>query len=135
MSSRRCASEEDREKTLGIASFFYHSRVDEHTITRPARPSRRIRPGRRRTHGPLERSHLIRPVDDVNALSDARTSERNVPQMDGGGSSGRGPVDDDGGRRRPDRDGDNARRFLIALGILAVGAGVMSARVLARARH
>lgn len=49
----------------------------------------------------------------------------------GGGSSGRGPGDDDGGRR-PDRDGNDALRLLIALGIVALGAGVMSARRLAK---
>lgn len=64
----------------------------------------------------------------------AHAIERPAPQTEGGGGSfGRGPVDDDGGRRRPDRGGDDARRLLIALGILAVGAGVMSARLLAKA--
>ena len=52
--------------------------------------------------------------------------------MDGGNGSGRGPVDDDG-RRRPERpDGNDATRLLIALGILALGAGVMSARLLSQ---
>ena len=47
------------------------------------------------------------------------------PQMQGGGGSyGRGPDDDDGGRK-PDRDGNDAVRFLIAIGIIAIGAGVM----------
>lgn len=64
----------------------------------------------------------------------ARATEQPEPQMEGGGgSSGRGPGDDDGGGRRPDRDGEDARRLLIALGILAVGAGVMGARMLAKA--
>jgi hypothetical protein len=49
----------------------------------------------------------------------------------GGGSSGRGP-DDDGGRK-PDRDGNDAVRFLIAIGIIALGAGVMGARLAAKA--
>ena len=50
----------------------------------------------------------------------------------GGGASGHGRGDDDGGGRRPDRDGEDARRLLIALGIIAVGAGVMGARLLAK---
>ena len=50
----------------------------------------------------------------------------------GGGSSGRGPDDDDGGRK-PDRDGNDVVRFLIAVGIIAVGAGVMGARLVAKA--
>jgi hypothetical protein len=62
-----------------------------------------------------------------------RASEQAEPRIGGGGSSGRGPVDDDGGGRKPDRDGDDALRLLIALGIIVVGAGVMSARLLARA--
>jgi len=55
--------------------------------------------------------------------------------MEGGGSSGRGTGGDDGDgdRRRPERGGDDARRLLIALGILAVGAGVMSVRLFAKA--
>ena len=55
------------------------------------------------------------------------------PQMEGGGGSGHGPIDDDG-RRRPERpDGNDATRFLIALGLIALGTAVMSARVLTRA--
>lgn len=54
--------------------------------------------------------------------------------MEGGSGSGRGPGDDDDGRRRPERpDDNNAGRLLIALGIIAVGAGVMSARLLSQA--
>jgi len=53
--------------------------------------------------------------------------------MEGGGGAGHGPIDDDG-RRRPERpDGNGATRLLIALGIIALGAGVMSARLLASA--
>ncbi|HEV8670192.1 MAG TPA: hypothetical protein VGS01_05595 [Candidatus Limnocylindria bacterium] len=63
----------------------------------------------------------------------ARASEQATPHMEGGGSSGRGPGDDGGGDgRRPERGGDDGR-LLIVLGILAVGAGVMSARLLAKA--
>ena len=53
--------------------------------------------------------------------------------MEGGSGSGRGPGDDDDGGRRPERpDGNDARRLLIALGIIAVGAGVLSARLLTK---
>jgi len=62
----------------------------------------------------------------------APAAEELEPQPGGGGSSGRGPLDDDGDGRRPDRDGD-ARNLLIALGLIAVGATVMSARLLAKA--
>lgn len=53
--------------------------------------------------------------------------------MGGGGASGRGPRDDGDDGRKPDRDGNDAVRFLIALGIIAVGAGVMGARLVAKA--
>ncbi len=53
--------------------------------------------------------------------------------MEGGNGSGRGPVDDDGRGRRPERpDGNDSGRLLIALGIIALGAGVMSARLLSQ---
>ena len=52
--------------------------------------------------------------------------------MGGGGASGRGPRDDDDGGRKPDRDGNDVLRLIIALGIVVVGAGVMSARRVAK---
>ena len=52
-----------------------------------------------------------------------------------GGAFGRGPIDDDGGGRRPDRGGNDSGRLLVALGIIALGAGVMSARLLSRQRR
>jgi len=58
--------------------------------------------------------------------------EEPKPLTGGGGASGFGPIDDDGGDKRPDRDGDNSRPFLlVVLGILVMGAGVLTARVLA----
>ncbi|HET6701497.1 MAG TPA: hypothetical protein VFH14_06830 [Gemmatimonadaceae bacterium] len=92
----------------------------------------RVRPGRRRKHKLSEPPHLLRrAVEDATAGTVVRATERPEAQTGGGGSSGRGPVDDDGGRR-PDRDGDDARRLLVALGLIAVGFTVMSARLLAR---
>lgn len=74
----------------------------------------------------------MRHIDDVTSESVTLETERIEPQMEGGGGSGRGPSDDDG-RRRPERpDGNGATRLLIALGIIALGAGVMSARLLAK---
>jgi hypothetical protein len=57
------------------------------------------------------------------------------PELGGGGASGHGPLDGDGGGdgKRPDRDGDDSKPLLIALGILALGAGVLSLRLLANA--
>jgi hypothetical protein len=58
------------------------------------------------------------------------------PLTGGGGASGGGPIDDDDRGRRPDGDGDDARQLLlVAIGILAMGAGVISARLLANARR
>jgi hypothetical protein len=60
-----------------------------------------------------------------------------APKTGGGGASGFGPIDDDGFGKRPDRGGDDDARsfFLIALGILAMGAGVLSARMIADQRR
>ena len=55
-------------------------------------------------------------------------------ETEGGGFSGRGPGDDDDRWRRPERPDDDARRLRIVLAILALGAGVLSARILARRR-
>jgi len=58
------------------------------------------------------------------------------PQTGGGGASGRGPIDDDGNGRKPERPNDGARtQFLIALGILTAGALVMSARMLTKSTN
>ena len=57
-------------------------------------------------------------------------------ELGGGGSSGHGPLDGDGGDgRRPDPEGGDTKRLLITLGILAVGAAIMSARLLAQGGH
>lgn len=52
----------------------------------------------------------------------------------GSGASGGGTFDDDddGRRRRRDGGGGDGRPLLMALAILAIGAGVMSARLLSR---
>jgi hypothetical protein len=69
----------------------------------------------------------------VTELSDARAAAQPEPQLQGGGTGGRGPGGDDESHRRPDRNDGEGKRLLIALGILAVGAGVMSARLLSKA--
>lgn len=108
--------------------------VDEHTTTKPKRLPGRARPARRRRHARRELPHVAhRIADDASAHTVVETEQVEARTKGGGGSSGRGPVDDDDGGRRPDRDGDDARRLLIALGLIAVGATVMSARLLARA--
>ena len=105
--------------------------MDEQTTIKPARPGR-VHPGRRRRHERPEPPHGPRRVaDEIAPANVVPATERLEPQTGGGGSSGRGPVEDDGGGRRPDRDGDDARNLLIALGLIAVGATVMSARLLA----
>lgn len=111
----------------------YHSPVDEHTITKPTHSPGRVRPARRRRHPP--EPHVPRHIaDDTTARTLAGATEQaEVRTEGGGGSSGRGPVDDDGGGRRPDRDGDDSRLLLIALGLIAIGASVISARRFAKA--
>ena len=110
----------------------YHSLVDTHTPTRPARSPARTRPGRHRRHERPEPPHHARHSEDTTAPLTTDSTEESVPELEGGGgSSGRGRRDDDGGRR-PDRDGDDARRLLIALSLIVVGAGVMGARLLAK---
>ncbi|HYK98933.1 MAG TPA: hypothetical protein VEU77_11145 [Candidatus Acidoferrales bacterium] len=89
--------------------------MGERTKTTPTRTSRHSRT--HRTH----RDRRNRETADV------------APQIaGGGGSSGRGPFDDDDGGHKPERPNDGRTKLLIALGILAVGAGVMTARVLAK---
>ncbi|TMC52218.1 MAG: hypothetical protein E6J19_15855 [Chloroflexi bacterium] len=91
--------------------------MDPHTRTTPAH-SRHLRTRRLRTHPTAPKTDDTRPLTG------------------GGGASGRGPIDDDDRGRRPDGDGDSARPLLlIALGILAMGASIMSARMLANARR
>ena len=87
--------------------------MDKRTVTRPTHAPRHARPRRVHPH--------------------PRTKADPEPQIaGGGGSSGRGPFDDDDGGRKPERPNDGRTRLLIALGILAVGAGVMTARLLAK---
>ena len=105
--------------------------MDERMPTAPTRS----RPGRHRRREQRRPHHLAhRYADDAEQrgveLVDApapKTSEGD------GGASGRGPIGGDGGGRRPDRGGNDASRLLIVLGIIAVGAGVISARLLAKA--
>ena len=51
-------------------------------------------------------------------------------QTGGGGVSGHGRDDDDGRWRREPEGGDDRGLLLIALGILSVGAAVLTARLL-----
>ena len=88
--------------------------MDKRTVTRPTHAPRHAGP--RRVHPPRQ----------------PRTPAEPSPQVaGGGGSSGRGPFDDDDGGRKPERPNDGRTKLLIALGILAMGAGVMTARLLA----
>jgi hypothetical protein len=108
--------------------------MDEQTITKPTRSPGRTRPARRRRHGPREPHVPRHTADDASAQTLGPAFEQAGARIEGGGgSSGRGPVDDDGGGRRPDRDGDDSRLLLIALGIIALGASVISARRFAKA--
>lgn len=89
--------------------------MDKRTVTRPTHAPRHARPHRR-----------------VHPRPQPPTQAEPAPQIaGGGGSSGRGPSDDDDGGRKPERPNDGRTKFLIALGIVAMGAGVMAARVLA----
>lgn len=107
----------------------HHSFVDE-TVTPPAHVP--ARPSRHRRRVPPAPTH-VRRVDHTSASRVARSADEQIaPQMDGGGSSGRGPRDDDDGRRRPERGDGNSKGLLVALGIVALGLGVVSARLLSR---
>ena len=89
--------------------------MGERTKTAPILSSR---------HSGTHRTHPARRIREAPVAA---------PQIaGGGGSSGRGPFDDDDGGQRPERPNDGRTKLLIALGILAVGAGVMTARVLAQ---
>jgi hypothetical protein len=108
--------------------------MDEHTTIKPTRSPGRARPARRRRHKPPEPHVPRHTAEDTSARTLGPAIERVEARTEGGGgSSGRGPVDDDGGGRRPDRDGDDSRLLLIALGIIALGASVISARRFAKA--
>ena len=99
------------------------------TTTTPERAPARHRPRRPRRHERPEPSHGARDIGDDGAAEIVLPAPApSEPQTAGGGGSGHGPVDDDG-RRRPDRNGDDALRFLIAIGLIAVGAGVMGVRL------
>ena len=114
-------------------SFSYHSGVTQDTTVKPARTPERARPGRHRRRERTEPRQLGHRIAHDTTPTDLRATERSETQMQGGGgSSGGGGGDDDDGRK-PDRDGNDAVRFLIALGIIAVGAGVVGARLVARA--
>lgn len=107
--------------------------MDEHTTTKPSRSPGAPRPARRRRHRPPEPHVPRHTVHDPSARTVIPEFESAEARTEGGGgSSGRGPVDDDGGGRRPDRDGDDSRLLLIALGIIALGASVISARRMAK---
>ena len=89
--------------------------MEKRTVTRPTHPPRHARPRR------------------VHPRPESRTNPEPEPQIaGGGGSSGRGPFDDDEGGRKPERPNDGRTKLLIALGILAMGAGVMTARLLSK---
>ena len=108
--------------------------MDEHTTTKPTRSPGRVRPARRRRHGPPEPHVPRHTLEDRSARTlDPAIERAELRTEGGGGSSGRGPIDDEGGGRRPDRDGDDSRLLLIALGIIALGASVISARRFAKA--
>ena len=89
----------------------------------------RTRPARRRKRAPVEH-HTPHRVDERHPQPVAQE-----PQIEtGGGSFGGGPVDDDDGHRKPERPNDDSKKLLVVLGLLALGAGVMSARLLATAQ-
>jgi hypothetical protein len=96
---------------------------------RPGRaPSRR--PIRRRTHGlPAHHQPAPKRADEPPE----ETSDELVTKTGGGGVSGHGPIDDDGDRWRREPEGDDDRgALLIVLGILSLGAAVLTARVLSQ---
>ena len=107
--------------------------MSEHRTTKPARLPPPARPGRHRRHARPGLPHVAHRIgDDTARKFTPATGQPETHTEGGGGSSGRGPVDDGGGRQ-PDRDGDAARDLLIALGLIVVGASVLSARLLTKA--
>lgn len=88
-------------------------------------------PARRRKREPVERRAAHRGDG-----RHPRTIEEVEPRTEsGGGSFGGGPVDANDGHRRPERPDDDSKKLLVVLGILALGAGVLSARLLATAQR
>lgn len=83
-------------------------------------------PARRRKRESVER----RVPHRAEQLPVAPTHETAAQPQGGGGSFGGGPVDDDGGRK-PERPHGDAKKLLVVLGILALGAGAISVRLLA----
>jgi len=104
--------------------------------TKPTRAPGRARPVRRRTHPRPQPAPITHhPSADISTPVVTSVPEPELKtELGGGGSSGHGPLDGDGGDgRRPDPEGGDAKRLLITLGILAVGAAIMSARLLSQA--
>ncbi|MDQ2951364.1 MAG: hypothetical protein M3R54_03795 [Chloroflexota bacterium] len=103
--------------------------------TTKATPSR-ARPSRHRPREHARPRHVVHS-DPAPQQTDELTSGAITPKISegDGGAFGRGPIDGDGGGRRPDRGGNDSGRLLIVLGIIAVGAGVMSARLLSKQRR
>ena len=63
-----------------------------------------------------------------------RAHPHRAPRTGSGGASGHGPIDNDDHGRRPERPNGNRGPLLVALGIVAVGAGVIAARVISQRR-
>ena len=74
---------------------------------------------------------------DTPAQTEVLTTDADTPKTSegDGGAFGRGPIDGDGCGRRPDRGGNDSSLLLIVLGMVAVGAGVVSARLLSKQRR
>ena len=103
--------------------------MDEGENVLAAAPPKRSPVRRRRRVAPHPEPPASRPivVPEIPAI-DARPES-------GSGSFGGGTFDDDDDDgRRPDRGDDGRRPLLVALALLVLGAGVMSARLLARPR-
>jgi hypothetical protein len=103
---------------------------DEVGITAAATPRRA--PGRRHRRTATRPPHIARHPARERENAPGETAA--VTESGGSGSSGRGTFDDDddGKRRRRDGGDGDRRPLLMALAILAIGAGVMSARLLSR---
>jgi hypothetical protein len=105
---------------------------DEDGVTAAATPRRA--PGRRHRRSGTRPPHLGHHPTHVREPASGEPAA--VTESGGSGSSGRGTFDDDddGKRRRRDGGDGDRRPLLMALTILAIGAGVMSARLLSRPR-
>ncbi|HUQ42670.1 MAG TPA: hypothetical protein VM052_09225 [Candidatus Limnocylindrales bacterium] len=107
--------------------------MDDATI-RPARVPGAHPARRRRRMLPRLPHSAHRPSTDALIHDDDRATQEPTLSMEGGGGRSFDRGDDDNGGRKPDRNNDNdAKRLLIALGLLVLGAGVMSARRLGKA--